>query len=106
MVRQSITLEKNRQYGKRTNFDRVGVWLGQDNASFTVVDVISGSPVDSAGIKTNDKIVAINGKPAEALDLLEIREEFRNDAVGKKIHLKLQSGAVVRDIVLTLRELV
>jgi hypothetical protein len=104
--RQSITFEKNRQYGKRTNFDRVGVWLGQDNTSFTVVDVISGSPADNAGIKAGDKIVAINGKLTEALSLLEIREEFRNDAVGKKMHLKLQSGAVVRDIVLTLRDLV
>jgi predicted aspartyl protease len=104
--RQSITLEKNHHYGKRSNFDRVGVWLGQDGAGFSVIDVISGSPADNAGIKSGDKILAIDGRPAEELELTEVREEFRNDTPGRKMRLRVQAGASSRDIVITLRDLV
>lgn len=103
--RQSITFKKNHHYGKRCNFDRVGVWLGQDSAGFSVVDVISGSPADNAGIKAGDKILAIDGKPAEALELTEVREEFRNYAAGRKMRLRVQSGTAFRDIVLRLSDL-
>lgn len=106
--RESITFQKNHRYGVHSNFDRVGVWLGQDAASagFSVIDVISGSPADHAGIKVGDKILAIDGKPAESLDLTEVRERFRSDPVGQKLRLRVQSGSTARDIVLSLRELV
>jgi predicted aspartyl protease len=103
---QSILFQKNRDYGKRCNFDRLGVWLGQDSASFSVIDVVPGSPADDAGIKAGDKILAIDGKPAESLDLTEVRERFRSDPVGRKLRLRVQSGSAVRDIVLSLRELI
>jgi len=48
----------------------------------------------------------IDGKPAATLDLVEVREEFRADLVGRKLRLKVQSGAAVREVDLTLRELV
>jgi hypothetical protein len=103
---QTITFEKNDHYGAPSNFDRVGLWLGQDSAGFTVVDVVSGSPADIAGIKVGDDILAIDGRSAATLDLVEVREEFRNDPAGKKMQLKVESGATVREIVVTLRELV
>jgi hypothetical protein len=104
--RQSITFQKNHHYRKRSNFDRVGVWLGQDSAGFNVVDVVSGSPADNAGIKAGDKILAIDGKLTESLDLTEIRERFRSDPIGRKLRLRVQSGSAVKEVVLSLRELV
>jgi len=104
--RQSITFQKNRHFGKRSTFDRVGVWLGQDSAGFRVIDVVSGSPADNAGIKAGDTVLAIDGKPIESLDLTEVRERFRSDPVGSKLRLRLQSGAELKEIVLILRELV
>jgi hypothetical protein len=103
---QTITFEKNNHYGERSNSDRVGLWLGQDTAGFAVVDVVSGSPADGAGIKVGDQILAIDGKSAATLELVEVREEFRNDPAGKKMQLKVRSGATVREIIVTLRELV
>jgi C-terminal processing protease CtpA/Prc len=105
---QSITFEKNHHYGKRSTFDRVGVWLGQNDASagFGVIDVVSGSPAEGAGIKVGDKILAIDGTPAESLDLSDVRERFRSDPVGAKLRLRVQSGSEVRDVVLSLRDLV
>jgi hypothetical protein len=104
--RQSITFKKNRYFGKRCNFDRVGVWLSQDSAGFSVVDVVSGSPADGAGIRAGDRILAIDGKPAEALELTEVREDFRNYPVGRKVQLQVQSGTTSRILVIRLRELV
>jgi hypothetical protein len=108
--RQSIMFQKNHHYGKRSTFDRVGVWLGQNDANasagFSVIDVVSGSPADGAGIKVGDKILAIDGTPAESLDLTEVRERFRSDPVGAKLRLQVQSGSEVRDVVLRLRDLV
>jgi hypothetical protein len=104
--RQSITLQKNHRYGNRSNFDRVGVWLGQDSAGFSVVDVVPGSAADKGGIKAGDKILTIDGKPSEELDLAEVREEFRNYAVGRKIQLRVETGKSFRDIVLELSDLV
>ena len=106
--RKSITFQKNHHYGKRSNFDRVGIWLGQNTADvgFSIIDVVPGSPADNAGIKPGDKILAIDRKPSESLDLAEVRERFRNDPVGRKLRLRVQSGSAVREIVLRLRELV
>ena len=104
--RQSITLQKNAHYGERSNFDRVGVWLGQDSADFSVVDVISGSPADDAGIKAGDKILAIDDTLAGSLDLTDVRDRFRSDPVGSELRLRVRSGSAVRDVVLRLRELV
>jgi hypothetical protein len=106
--RQSITWQKTHRYGKRSTFDRVGVWLGQSDvgAGFSVIDVVSGSPADSAGIKVGDKIVAIDGTPADSLDLTAVRERFRSDPTGGKLRLRVQLGSEVRDVVLRLRDLV
>src|ERR1700733_12723530 len=106
--RQSITFEKNHHYGERSTFDRVGLWLGQNDASasFTVIDVVSASPADSAGIKVGDKILAINGRYTESLDLAEVRERFRSIPPGRRLWLRVQSGSAVREVVLKLRELV
>jgi Aspartyl protease/PDZ domain len=109
--RQSIAFQRNHRHGKRSTFDRVGMWLGQTDASagagFSVIDVVSGSPADGAGIRVGDKILAIDDKSAKSLDLLEVRERFRSDPVGTKLRLRVQSGsAAARDVVLSLRELV
>jgi C-terminal processing protease CtpA/Prc len=71
-----------------------------------MVDVVSGSPADNAGIKAGDKILAIDGKLTESLDLTEIRERFRSDPIGRKLRLRVQSGSAVKGVVLNLRELV
>jgi hypothetical protein len=71
--RQSITFRKNRNYGKRSAFDRVGVWLGQDSPGFKVIDVATGSPADDAGLKVGDTVLVIDGKPAKSLDLTDVR---------------------------------
>jgi C-terminal processing protease CtpA/Prc len=81
---------------------------GQDDAcpGFSVIDVVSSSPADRAGIRGGDKILAIDGTPVNSLDLTAVRERFRGDPSGRKLRLHVQSGSEVRDAVLRLRDLV
>jgi carboxyl-terminal processing protease len=49
------------------NFEGVGMEIGIKDGSLTVISPLKNSPAEKAGIKTGDKIITIDGKPA--LDL-------------------------------------
>jgi len=104
-ARQRIILEKNENYGRHDSYDRAGVWMGQDGGRFTVVDVIAGGPGDEAGVRVGDKILAIDGKTTDKLDLSQVREQMRRRPVGERVSLRLQSQGKERTVVVTLREL-
>ncbi len=104
--RQQMILEKNKNYGTPDTFDRAGMWLGQDGKTLEVIDVIKGSPAAEAGIKVGDRILAINGKSTEQLDLLVTRLKFKNDPINEKIRLTLLFGNERREVTLVLRNLV
>jgi carboxyl-terminal processing protease len=82
------------------------MWLNQSTGSFEVVDVIADSPAASAGLRTGDKIQAIDGQTADQLSLAEIRHRFKSEPAGTKLHLTVQSGEQKRDVDLTLKDLV
>lgn len=49
-----------------------------------MVDVISGGPVDEAGIKQGETILAIDAVSVDKLVLPEVRDKIRHETVGKK----------------------
>ncbi len=104
--RERMILEKNKNYGTPDTFDRAGMWLGQDGKIFEVIDVMKDSPAAEAGIKAGDRILAIDGKSAERLDLLVTRLKFKNDPPNEKVRLTLLSGNEQREITIVLRNLV
>jgi predicted aspartyl protease len=105
--RRQLIFEKNGNYGKPDSYDRVGMWFGQEGDHFEVIDVIAGSPASEAGIKVGDRILAIDGQSAAALDLPGVRLKFKNDPPKKRVRLTMQrDGGERREIVLTLRDLV
>ncbi len=104
--RQQMIFEKNKNYSTPDTFDRAGMWLGQDGKTFEVIDVIKASPAAEAGIKVGDRILAINGKSTEHLDLLATRLKFKNDPINEKIRLTLLFGNERRQVTVVLRNLV
>jgi len=46
------------------NFEGVGMEIGIKDKALTVISPLKGSPAEAAGIKTGDKIITIDGKPA------------------------------------------
>jgi hypothetical protein len=105
-ARSRIILEKNRDYGRRDSYDRAGLWIGQSEKVFTVVDVIARGPADEAGVKAGDKILAIDGESTEMLVLPSVREKMRRLPAGNAIHLILATGRKTRAVTIKLRDLV
>jgi Aspartyl protease/PDZ domain len=82
-------------------FDRSGMWINDSQGGFEIVDVTAKGPADTAGLKKNDVIVSVDGKPAGEIKLADLRQRLRNEAPGTKVKLGLQSGKMVT---LTLRD--
>jgi regulator of sigma E protease len=73
----SVTVERNGQSINKTivpepfGNDQIGSagWLAKE-PSVTITDIESGLPADKAGMKVGDQIVALNGQPVPALEMM------------------------------------
>jgi S1-C subfamily serine protease len=86
--------------------DSGSAWLGvrvQDNdAGVVVVDVVSGSPADEAGLQHGDVITAVNGSElASSDDLVSMIQTLQ---VGEEVTLSVTSGDESKDVTVTLAE--
>ena len=87
-------------------FDRAGVWINQASSGFAVIDITKGAPADRAGLKTGDVIVAIDGKPATALKLYDVRQQLRDEAPGTVVTFTVRRGAAEQNLAVTLKDLI
>jgi membrane-associated protease RseP (regulator of RpoE activity) len=85
-------------------FDRSGIWINGDADGFKIVEVSKGTPAEAAGLKAGDIIVTVDGKPASAIALYDLRQRLRNDAPGTVVKFSLKGRA--KDVAVTLRDLV
>lgn len=110
----TLDYEHNTMYLKPTvvpvtdldTFDRSGVWFNQNEAGYTVVNVTKGGPSDQAGLKVDDQIVAVDGKPATSVPVYALREHLRNEAPGTVIHFTVKRGGETKDVLVTLKDLI
>jgi hypothetical protein len=85
--------------------DRSGLWLGRHRGEFAVFDVIPRSPADLSGIKKGDVITAIDGAPAQRLDLFAVREELKSSA-RKAVFLTIERDARASVVRVQLHDLI
>jgi C-terminal processing protease CtpA/Prc len=86
-------------------FDRAGLSFFKDTAdAFKVSAVAAGTPAAEAGLRTDDAIAAIDGKPASQLSGWDLRRAMRAPP-GTKVTLSLVRNAQPLSVVVTLREL-
>jgi len=98
-----MILERNGLYEVPDTYDRAGLWLNRDGDAFAVMDVTPGGPAEDAGLRVDDRIVAIDGRPASELRLPSVRERLRGEPVGTEVRLTIEGG---REVVLRLRDLI
>jgi C-terminal processing protease CtpA/Prc len=84
-------------------YDRAGMWVNVEDGGFRIINVDKGTPAEAAGLKADDLIVAVNGKPAKDITLPDLRYRLRNDKPGTVIRFTLKDG---RTASVTLRDLI
>jgi Aspartyl protease/PDZ domain len=103
---QQLIFEPNANYDAPDVFDRSGMWLNKTDDAFEVMDVVAGGPAAAAGIKVGDKVVAVDGRPAQQIPLPDLRAKFKSDPPATKLRLTVKSGEQQRAVELVLRNLI
>ncbi len=85
MPHHRMILEKGPLFDQPEVYDRSGMWIGQEQGAFVVLDVMPGSPASKAGFAKGDRILAVDATPASKLLLPQVRERFRTEPEGAAI---------------------
>jgi carboxyl-terminal processing protease len=54
------------------SFSGIGAFLGERGGGPVIISVISGAPADMAGLRSGDRIIAVDGKAADGLSVVEV----------------------------------
>lgn len=85
-------------------YSGVGVTFSQDEkGNFIVVEVSSDSPAEKAGIKTGDKILEVDGKSYEDMELMA--NSIRGEE-GSKVTVKYSRNGTEKEVTMTREEIV
>jgi hypothetical protein len=86
-------------------YDRSGLRIELEPAGFCVVSVAKGTPAAEVGLHPGDVIVAVDGQAATRITLPEMRDQLREQPTGSVVTLGIKSDDKVRNVRLTLRDL-
>ena len=86
-------------------FDRAGLSFFKENGdAFKISAVAAGTPAAEAGLRTNDIVTAVDGKPASQISGWDLRRSMRAPP-GTKVALSLIREGQPLSVAVTLREL-
>jgi S1-C subfamily serine protease len=88
--------------GSRPLPPRVASRLARDRA-IEVVEVVSGSPAEGAGLRAEDLIVGLDGAPLR--DVGDLQRLMTADAIGRELRLDIVRGGDPRVLVAVPTEL-
>jgi hypothetical protein len=94
-------LEKNSSYGEPDIFNRAGLVLDPDPDHLTIKTVFPGSPGASSGLKEEDVITEIDGRPPTDDTL----QSAFTQPVGTVLHLTVRSGGATRTVSIVLKNI-
>lgn len=101
---RKVYFRKSSFFAEAYDVDRSGVFLSVEAGKFTVVEVVTGSPAATAGLKTGDVLVTVNGTAVSTLHPLKVKTAFRGPAGSRVKVTVLREGKRV-DAEITLRDL-
>jgi S1-C subfamily serine protease len=104
--RKHLYLTPGTNYAVADPADRSGLWLSSDETGFKVMSVAAGSPAAEAGLHVDDVVVAVDGKPATQIFLVELRERLKTASPGTQVRLTVKTATNTRDVTITLRDLI
>jgi hypothetical protein len=100
----ALYFEKNSNWGKPEVFNRAGIVVDSIQQDQKVMKVLPGSPADIAGVVVGDIIMKIDDREPNDNPLQRDDPAFLQP-VGTTVHLTIQRGDKLREIDVTLRDL-
>ena len=104
--RSVMILEPNAEFEKpfpgRKTFGATFLSDGPGYTRFTVTGVRKASPAEAAGLKKDDVIVAVDGKAAAGLRLVDIRKLFTDEGARHVLTIQRGDDNVAIDVAVTL----
>ncbi len=85
-------------------YDRAGLWINAVADGLQVMDVTASGPAEQAGIAVGDVITAVDGKPANAIPVHELRRALRGGKPGTVVRFAIRHGTRTRQVEVTLRD--
>lgn len=76
-----------------SSFEGIGAEIQEKDGNIVVVTPIKGSPAESAGLKPNDKVLAVDGKSIQGMSSTEAVTLIRGKK-GTKVNLSIQRSGV------------
>ena len=86
-------------------YDRSGMWLRRVPAGLEVAGTVSGGPAEEAGVRSGDVVVAVDGVPAAAVDLIALRSRL-SVITTMSVRVRVSRSGGEHDAVVALRALV
>lgn len=89
--RQRVILEPNKYFSEPFEYDMSGLSLATKSPLFKsirVLRVLNDSPAAEAGIKLDDEIIAVNGRPVSEIQLMSLREMLKQEGREYKMNIK------------------
>jgi C-terminal processing protease CtpA/Prc len=69
------------------------LWLLADGDVLRIVDVVQDSAAARAGLRVDDRIVAIGGEAVGERSLAQWRQLLRESPIGKRVEVKYRRGS-------------
>jgi hypothetical protein len=103
--RQRLIVKPNSTFDDAFDYDMSGLSMQKKPDGFLeIVRIYDNSPASDAGLKTGDRVISINGKPAVDFDIFERESLFSQE--GKTIRLFVRRDGREWEVSLVLRRLI
>ncbi len=101
-----IWLEPGERFASRDALSRSGMLVGRAGGKVVALSVLPGSPAHAAGIRDDDELVRVQGKPAGEWTLSALDAVLEQGDIGSRVKIEvLRDGKKKSKHTVTLREM-
>ena len=104
--RRKLYLEPGKRYGEPDHFTRAGVQFMRSGDIVRAMQVLPGSPAAAAGLKDDDEVVAIEGKPPLSYSPDDLDALLDQGAPGRKVSVRVTRGGKTKELKITLKDMI